>query len=101
MVGIQQINYSKIYKRKASLELIELVLWEVLKREQRLKWIITLIFVCHDLIRLANYWNKSLFLGEYISGRSSLIKLVAIHVANKEVKVNCYLLSGFKIFCKL
>jgi hypothetical protein len=57
----------------------------------------------HDLIRLAKYWNKSLFIEEYISGRSSLIELVAIDVAKKqealqEAKSDTPLLIGFESF---
>jgi hypothetical protein len=53
----------------------------------------------HDLIRLAKYWNKSLFIEEYISGRSSLIELVAIDVAKKqEARSDTSLLIGFESF---
>jgi hypothetical protein len=35
----------------------------------------------HKLIRLAKYWNKTLFIDGFVSGRSSLIELIAIHEA--------------------
>ena len=38
----------------------------------------------HQLIRLAKYWMYSLLIKEYISGRSSLIELIAIYASQVE-----------------
>jgi len=56
----------------------------------------------HNLIRLAKFWNKTIFIQEYISGRSTLIELIAIYAANKEEKYDRQsILRGFKSFLVL
>jgi hypothetical protein len=67
--------------------------------ESQVKFVKEQSSYAHDLIRLAKYWNKSLFIEEYISGRSSLIELVAIDIAKKqEARGDTSLLIGFESF---
>lgn len=40
----------------------------------------------NEMVRLAKYWYKSLYLENYISGAKMLIELVAVFVANKEIR---------------
>uniref|UniRef100_T1JEY7 2'-5'-oligoadenylate synthetase 1 domain-containing protein n=1 Tax=Strigamia maritima TaxID=126957 RepID=T1JEY7_STRMM len=39
----------------------------------------------HHVIRLAKFWNRSIYIEEYVSGRSTIIELIAVHAA-KEVE---------------
>lgn len=60
----------------------------------------------HDLVRLCKLWNKSLLIDGYISGRSTLIELVAVHAGKKEEDRTCFkekqsLLSAFDTFLTL
>lgn len=55
----------------------------------------------HKLIRLAKYWNKTLFIDSYVSGRSTLIELIAIHTAIiEEQRPKQSLFRGFNEFLK-
>lgn len=60
----------------------------------------------HDLVRLCKLWNKSLLIDEYISGRSTLVELIAVYAGIAEEKRSCFddrrsLLSAFNHFLKL
>lgn len=41
----------------------------------------------HNFIRLAKYWNKTLFITTYLSGRSSMIEMIALYIAKAEEKI--------------
>lgn len=60
----------------------------------------------HDLVRLCKLWNKSLLIDDYISGRSTLMELVAVYAGKKEEDRTCFkerqsLLSAFDTFLSL
>lgn len=60
----------------------------------------------HDLVRLCKLWNKSLLIDDYISGRSTLIELVAVYAGKKEENRTCFqekqsILSAFDTFLAL
>lgn len=60
----------------------------------------------HDLVRLCKLWNKSLLIDDYISGRSTLMELVAVYAGKKEENRTCFqekqsLLSAFDTFLTL
>ncbi len=37
----------------------------------------------HQLVRITKAWNKSLYIEDYVSGRSTLFELLAVHVASE------------------
>lgn len=60
----------------------------------------------HDLVRLCKLWNKSLLIDDYISGRSTLMELLAVHAGKKEEDRSCLqenqsLLRAFDTFLTL
>jgi hypothetical protein len=55
----------------------------------------------HSVVRLAKFWNKTLHQFPYISGRSTMIELIAIHAATIQEQGQRSCLEGFKIFLTL
>jgi len=56
----------------------------------------------HQVVRLAKFWNKTLNMGTYISGRSTMIELIGIHAAKiHEARGELSSLEGFKTFLQL
>ncbi|XP_067138960.1 2'-5'-oligoadenylate synthase 3-like [Centruroides vittatus] len=57
----------------------------------------------HNFIRLAKFWNKTLFIKRYFSGRSSMIEAIALYVAKEEQRKysNVSILRAFREFLQL
>ena len=56
---------------------------------------------CHKLARLCKYWNSTLYIDKYVSGRSSIIELLAIKAGENEERYaqnGISLLNGFRKF---
>uniref|UniRef100_T1IMN7 2'-5'-oligoadenylate synthetase 1 domain-containing protein n=1 Tax=Strigamia maritima TaxID=126957 RepID=T1IMN7_STRMM len=51
-----------------------------------------------NLIRLAKYWNRSIYIGEYVAGRTTLIEVMAVYAAQLEDRS---LIGAFSIFLDL
>ncbi|XP_067121216.1 2'-5'-oligoadenylate synthase 1A-like [Centruroides vittatus] len=57
----------------------------------------------HNFIRLAKFWNKTLFISGYIRGQSYLIEVIALYVATKQENRyhNVSILKTFQRFLKM
>ena len=59
---------------------------------------------CHELARVCKYWNSTIYIDRYVSGRSSIIELLALQSGKREEKQGKRegrkrsLLKGFKRF---
>ncbi|XP_067138912.1 inactive 2'-5'-oligoadenylate synthase 1B-like [Centruroides vittatus] len=57
----------------------------------------------HNFIRLAKFWNKTLYIKDYFSGRSSTIETIAIYVAKEEETkhLTVSVRRAFRVFLQL